>query len=264
MNVMVGDGVVFVAWQDPDRRAIYPVGRLLERSASPRFEFTYIAGLSEAKRAGFSSFLAFPDEQIAYRGDELFPLFQNRLMVESRPDYSEYLSRLGLSNGVTPVTLLLRSGGRRATDRVELFGRPIVDPAKGVLIYEFFIRGVRYADGAEERIRKLSSGDRLFCMDDLQNDQHRNAIALRTEPLCVLGFMPEYLAEDLARFGAQKSDFDVRVLRVNPEPAPVQHRLLCRLEVPQREDFVPFSSPRFKPLAKDATPLPPLASLSAA
>jgi len=261
---MVGDGVVFVAWQDPEHRAIYPVARLLERPASPSFEFTYIAGVRDAERAGFSPFLAFPDESVAYTGDDLFPLFQNRLMVESRPDYRDYLSRLGLSNGVTPVTLLLRSGGRRATDRVELFGRPVVDPAKNVLIYDFFIRGVRYAVGAEERIRTLTPGDVLFCMDDLQNPKHRRAIALRTEPVCVVGYMPEYIAEDLAPFGAGKAGCDVRVLQVNPEPAPVQHRLLCRLEVPRRHGFEPFSSERFRPLASDASPLPPLALLTAA
>jgi len=261
---MVGDGVVFVAWKDPEHRAIHPVARLLERPASPYFEFTYLAGVRAAERAGFSPFLAFPDENAAYRSDDLFPLFQNRVMVERRPDYAEYLSRLGLSNGVTPVTLLLRSGGHRVTDRVQMFGRPFVDPLKNVLIYDFFIRGARHVVGAEERIRALSPGDPLSCMDDPHNTKHRHAIALRTEPGSVLGCMPEYIAEDLAQFAAEKATFDVRVTQVNPEHAPAQHRLLCRLEVPRPHGFEPYSSERFRPLANDASPLPPLASMSIA
>jgi hypothetical protein len=261
---MSGDGVVFVAWQDPDGRTIFPVARLLERPESPRFEFTYIAGERAAEQAGFSPFLAFPDRDAVYRSDVLFPLFQNRLMVESRPDYAEYLSRLGLSNGVMPVTLLLRSGGRRATDRVELFGRPLVDATKNAFVYDFFIRGVRHVIGAEDRIKSLTVGERLYCMDDLQNSKHRHAIAVRTEPVCVLGFLPEYIAEDLAPFVAERAASEIYVMRVNPASVAIQHRLLCRLEIPRPKGFEPYSSDRFDPLAKGAEALPALRSLTTA
>jgi len=257
---MAGDGVVFVAWQHPERRGIYPVGRLMERSGTPRFEFTYIASVGEAKTAGFSPFLAFPELDSVYRSDQLFPLFQNRLMPANRPDYPEYLRRLDLPADVGPVTLLLRSGGGRATDRVELFGRPTFDQARMVYSYEFFVRAVRHIPHAEETAQSLQPGERLRCTSDWQNPSDLNAILLRTEPPALIGFLPQYIAEDLGPHASARQSLEVHVVRVNPEPAPPQHRVFCRLDAPARDGFVPFASQRYKPRAADAWALPPLAN----
>ena len=111
---------LFVAWQNPETRRFYPVGRLAQvtgDTCDDCFEFVYIAAAREAEQQGFLPFLSFPELEELYRGRELFPMFANRILPTSRPDFSEYLEQLGLPPATSsPVQILSRSGGRRATD----------------------------------------------------------------------------------------------------------------------------------------------------
>ena len=90
---------LFLAWQDKEMsRQWFPVGRLdadVERSL---YRFRYIGGAKRAqKEAGFPPLIEFPGLDENYESSELFPLFQNRVMNPARPDFTEYLRNLDLS-----------------------------------------------------------------------------------------------------------------------------------------------------------------------
>lgn len=54
---------------------------------------------------------------------------------------------------------------------------------------------------------------------------------------------------------AQSSKLLVFALKVNPDPAPVHHRLLCRFEYPVSAGGLElFRGPRFAPVSSEATP----------
>lgn len=249
--------ILFVAWQNPEKRGIRVVGRLrkLSMGGKPHYEFAYLKGAVKAQlEYGFQPFLAFPDLQTAYYSDTLFPFFTNRVLRSTRRDYPAYIEDLGLTLGdATPERILSRSGGKRATDHVEIFAPPQRDPGSGLDEMFFLLRGLRYMpQGTERRIAMLVPGDRLLCLLDFQNLHNHDAVALRTEDSYLLGYMPDYLVEDVTLLRQRGELLSVFVDRVNPPPAPQGHRLLCRLQARWPADLQPFSDERFQPIV----PLP--------
>src|SRR5436305_795199 len=115
---------LFLAWQDPQRRRWYPIGRL--RSTQRRFIFVYTRGALEAQlQANFAPLSAFPDLRGVYTADELFPLFGNRLLRPSRPEYKQVLQWLSVpESDADPIAILARTGGQRVTDTLEVFPCP--------------------------------------------------------------------------------------------------------------------------------------------
>ena len=252
---------LFVAWQHRGSRRFYPVARLTRaggESCEGCYEFAYIRGAHEAGAVGFEPFLAFPELERTYRSREMFPLFANRLMSPNRLDYPAYIARLGLERGADPLTVLARSGGGRATDAVELFPLPKPDEDLGGYTTPFFVHAVRhFPPASQERIESLRPGERLFLMADCQNPVDPAAIALRTADQVLIGYLPRYLLADAHRLCDECEFFEVMVERVNSRPAPVQQRVLCRLEACWPPDFVPFASDRYQPLAGDAAVITP-------
>lgn len=246
--------ILFVAWHSPQSRFIYPVARLREFCDSVKFEFVYIRGAKEAGNHGFEPFLDFPDLSGAFYSESLFPMFSNRLMPSGRPDFDDFISRLGLDrNAADPFAVLTRSGGRRATDRLELFGFPEHDPVSGELLYRFWARGIHHVTHVEERIDFLKPGEILLCALDCQNQKNPHAVALTVDKPRhqILGFLPFYLCEEVKQMCGMEAPFQVRVEKVNLEPAPAHQRLLCLLKTKWDKRFHPFASDRYKPLAKD-------------
>lgn len=246
--------ILFVAWYSPESRFIYPVARLREFGDPVRFELVYIRGAMEAEKHGFEPFLDFPDLSGVYHSQSLFPMFSNRLMPVGRPDFDDFIGRLGLDRkAADPFAVLVRSGGRRATDRLELFGFPEHDPVNGEFLYRFWARGIHHVAYAEERIDFLKSGEPLLCALDCQNPTDPNAVALRVDKPRhqILGFLPFYLCEEVQQMCGMEAPFQVRVEKVNLEPAPTHQRLLCLLKTKWDRRFHPFASDRYKPLAKD-------------
>jgi hypothetical protein len=241
--------VLYVAWQDPDSRRILPVARVIT-SGSDGYEFAYIQAVDEARGHGFLPLLTFPDLQKVYRSRELMPLLQNRLLQNGRPDYVDYLSQLGLTPEVAePFAVLARSGGRRATDKLELFSPPIKD-ARGRLVCTVLARGVRHMPGAEEAIARLEPGARLEVTVDPTNPFNPKAMKLE-HGHAVLGFLPDYLASELS---CDASELEVIVGKVNLPPAPVHHRLLLEVSLPGT-DPPPFSGRKYQPLSSEASSL---------
>lgn len=251
---------LFVAWRNPETRQFYPVARLAQiegDGCADCFEFVYIQGANQAP--GFAPFLSFPDLQQVYRGRELFPMFVNRLLPRKRSDFPRYIEQLGLPPAtISPITILSRSSGRRATDTLELFPLPEFDPEHGHQTW-FWLRGIRHLDPSPEPvIARLSPGDPLVAAIDEQNPAVANAIRLLTPEGEPIGYMPTYLLDDAYELHQICDYCQIHVDRLNPSPAPIQQRLLCRLESCWPYGFTPYSSDRYQPLNPAAAVVTPV------
>jgi hypothetical protein len=151
------------------------------------------------------------------------------------------------------MTLLALSGGRRATDLVEIFPDWIREEDSGTMRTRLLLRGVQYVTGAEARIENLFPGDVLRCLADTQNPVNPQALKAQTEDGVVVGYLPDYLAADVSKLLAAKAQIDLHVLRVNPPPVPRHHRVLCSLIVRDSHGVAGFRSDCFKPVSREAT-----------
>jgi len=192
-----------------------------------------------------------------YRSDELFPLFQNRLMSPGRAEYREYLANLAMDpDHADPMTVLMRSGGGRATDSLEMFEVPRVADRGSPFQTHFLAHGIRYLNsGSLGRIGDLLANDQLYIMHDCQNPADLSALAFRTEDRVIVGYLPRYLLGDAFTLLGTCAVVEVFVARVNPAPAPLQQRLLCRLEACWPSEFRPFCENQYRPIPFDATDL---------
>lgn len=241
---------VYLAWQCAKTRNIVPVGRLLDLG-SDGYEFSYIRSVERAQRLGFGPLVSFPDLDVTYRSDSLPALFSNRVMPLSRPDYPAFVSELGLTKDANVLQVLGRSGGRRTTDELEVFSPP-TEMANGTSEMYVLVRGVRHVPGAEKAIENLQPGQRLLVLSDEQNDHGTHAKLLRTDGTELVGYLPDYLAQALdLRDEAGLSDLLVTVEKVNPPPAPVHHRLLCRVTFPT--SGVLFRGDEYAPIGAGAS-----------
>ena len=65
---------LFLAWQDPIKRAWFPVGRLTYEN--DWYEFVYLKGAEKAKEEySFSGIWSLNDFDKVYRSQELLPVF---------------------------------------------------------------------------------------------------------------------------------------------------------------------------------------------
>ncbi len=244
--------VLFVAWQDAESRRIVPIARLLR--VGGEYEFAYVGAVEQARALGFGPLLAFPDISEVYRSKALPPLLSNRLMPKSRPEFPDYVGQLDLSEETAePFTVLARSGGRRTTDRLEVFAplASLGDESEGL----FLVRGIRHVPGAEAALEQLAPGAPLRIMADVHNEVNPAALLLRCEEKRLVGFVPDYLANELASAGAQLRSLSLSVVKVNPPPAPVHHRLLCRLRCGNALGDRLFRGEAYRPLSARATVL---------
>ena len=248
---------LFVAWQDPETRSIEPVAVLtkLDRDGEKaEYRFAYLKRATHLGR--FEAFASFPDINRAYYSTALFPFFANRVLARGRQDYEAMMELLDLSVEAEPFEVLERSGGRRETDRLEVFPEPTVLDGQTTCL--FFLRGIRYFEGAEDAAATLEKGAELRILMDVQNQANSQAVLLAKEigtgDLKPLGYVPDYLAEHvhqvLRRCGAR----DVRVTaeHINRPDTPRHMRLLCRIESCQPEIYRPFSGQAFEEVVPDA------------
>ncbi|MDQ7074224.1 MAG: HIRAN domain-containing protein [Gammaproteobacteria bacterium] len=239
---------LFVAWQDSVSRQWAPVGRLSHDEGKYRFVYT-----QGAKSSLFIPFGRMTDLNAEYVSDELFPLFANRILAKSRPEYDRYMNWLGLERSSHDAfDELVRTGGLRATDSLELFPypQPTFDDCYQA---HFFCRGLRYFDSeSQTRAAKLGVDEALFLMSDLQNEHDSMALVLRTgDPMTLVGYVPRYFSTEFTELlrivGADQ--VKVSVKKVNPQ-APLQYRLLCRITAPWPKTFRPCEGGVFQSLAR--------------
>ncbi len=239
---------VFLAWQDAETRRWFPVGQLSHEQDD--FRFVYTKGAESSER--FSPFGRMTDLHAVYVAKELFPLFANRLLPKSRPEYRDFLSWLGVDGeSDDALDLLSRSGGIRATDTLQIFACPEPTP-ENTYVVEFFSHGIRHLpEETRERIKRLQPDERLCLMQDIQNPYDAMALMLRTcDPVYNVGYCPRFYSAEFSKLielvGRDK--VEVTVSGVNPS-APPQFRLRCRLSDPWPPGFAACAQDVFAPLA---------------
>jgi len=254
---------LFLAWQDPISRFWFPIGRLTFDQGI--YQFIYTQGVKEAQeKSAFKPLSSFPRLDEIYTSHQLFPVFANRLMSRSRPDYSSFIEWLNIPNDENdPITILARSGGERETDTLAVFPCPEVDELGQYHLY-FFSHGLRHLPtSAIERINQFEPREKLWlahasCFKsgdppnalahEFQNPYDSQALILNTEDHYIVGYCPRYLLAEVFELLRHNSNLEVQVERVNKPPTPLQFRLLCKMSVDVQDDFRPFSSSQYQPL----------------
>jgi len=251
------DATLFVGWQDQKTRRWCVVARLLRRTAGDgthEYVFEYVRGAEAAQSKGFQPFVAFPNLTESVRSRTLLPFFSNRVMPSRRPDYPNYLDELGLQPPAEELAVLARSGGRRTTERaeIEVFAPPTLRD-DGTYETHFFIRGMRHVHAKEEDVAQLRENERLLCMLDVQNPHNPEAVILRTSQQLVLGYVPNYLCNDVANLLTSGCLVHATIAKVNQPNVPIQHRVLCRMVLAPPPGYRFLSRPEFQPLDRSVS-----------
>ncbi|KJH70148.1 DNA-binding protein [Aliterella atlantica CENA595] len=240
---------LFLAWQDGKSRYWYPIGRL--NFDGEMYKFVYTQGMLQAgAKNSFQPLLSFPYLDRVYTSTHLFPIFANRLMPRSRPDYPDFLQWLNIpQHQDDPLAILARSGGQRVTDTFTVFPLPEPDE-EGRYYIHFFSHGLRYLPKCSiEKINSLKPEDKLWLAHEFQNLYDFQALTLNTNDHHIVGYCPRYLNNEVLELISVNSDaVDVRVEKVNHSPAPLQFRLLCNITAQWSDELRPFSKPEYQPL----------------
>lgn len=205
---------LLVTWRNPATSGYEAIGELVHHGG--RYTFTYrddasllLPGMTETDRP--------------YVSDELFPLFEHRVISPRRKDHDEYLADLGLPPDATPFEVLTRSGGRSAVDTLELTPMPEAGPVD----MRFLVHGIRHLTQDErERIGALQPGQNLTLAPEPRNPVDPSA-TLVTDEGHRLGWVPRPLVEQIAPMLGR--GYSLTVDRVNPTSAGFHMRLLVRL-----------------------------------
>jgi hypothetical protein len=240
--------VLFVAWRggENDAGVWGPVGRLGHDGQV--YRFCYTRGAKNLR--GFRPFPSMDDLEQVYESETLFPLFANRLLSPSRPEYEAFLRWGGFdpSTPPSPLAILGVTEGIRQTDSIEVFPCPMPD-ADGCYLNKFFLHGIRWmAATALERICLFQAGEQLILWPEPQNPADPNAVAVYTTfDRMQIGYVPRYLARDIGRLLHECSFSELVVEQVNRD-APLQQRLLCCMRSCWPMGFQPCSGEDFLPI----------------
>lgn len=224
-----------------------PVGRLDRLGTGYRFRYTRGA----RTLPGFQPFPGMLDLEGVYEADTLLPLFANRLLSASRPEYPALRVWGDLDDDAAdPIAVLSVTEGRRATDSYECFPEPRRD-ADGRYVGKFFLHGLRHRHPeALERVKQLQPGARLALRPETNNPFDPRAVAVDLDGVH-LGYAPRYLARDIRSLGqsGRPEEVQLSVVRVNHD-APLQQRLLCRIEAPWPQSFQPCAQDDYRPISR--------------
>lgn len=243
---------LFVAWQDYISRLWFPIGKLT--FDGKKYHFVYINGAKEAqKQSNFEPLLSFPQLDKEYSSIHLFPVFANRLMSPSRPEYKNFLRELKVDeNNPNFMEILALSEGKRKTDSIKLFPYPELDNENNYHL-RFFVHGIRHLPNCSiERINTLKTGEELWLTPEPQNKYDYQALMLTTEDHYILGYCPRYLTDYVMDLFQQKPlSVKVKVEQVNSIDTPFNSRLLCHIIYPYLKDIQPFSQEKYQPIIRE-------------
>ncbi|MTJ10771.1 HIRAN domain-containing protein, partial [Anabaena sp. UHCC 0204] len=229
---------LFLAWQDFNSRSWFPIGRLTFDGT--RYKFVYTQGVKAAERmCSFAPLSSFPHLNEEYTSTQLFPVFSNRLLPRSRPDYASFRQWLNIpEHEDDPIAVLARSGGQRETDTLTVFPCPEPDAA-GQYQLHFFVHGLRHLPQcAIERINRLEPGEKLWLAHEFQNSYDSQALTLHSEDHHIVGYCPRYLRNEVFELlERDPSSVILKVERVNLPPTPLQFRLLCQITALCKDDL---------------------------
>lgn len=229
---------LLVLWQQPSTRAMIPVGELSYDERE--YQFAYLPGVEVIK--GFRPLLGFKDLAKTYVSEELFPLFRERVLDPSRPDFGRLLHELDLDlASATPWELLARTGGGSEGDTLQV--TPFPKPDGAGWSCTFLAAGVRYfkeksvriaggatevyADAAyEEILGALRPGDPLKVEREVGNEYNADARVLLTERGDAVGYVPDWLARFTSQYFVDGTSLRAKVVQTNDRHAGWHLRLM--------------------------------------
>lgn len=218
---------MLVTRQDPTSSAHEGVG-LLTR-ADDGFTFRYLPRVRQL--SSFPALIGFPDLAATYRSPRLFPLFAERIMRESRPDFADHLHDIGLTRGATPWERLGRTQGERVGDRIRVISEPAVD-GEGRSHAVFFVNGLRHvlavAPATEHVLGRLNEGDPLQLVAEPDNPVDERAVVVSADGAPV-GWVPRVLLDHVDAVQAS-GEWSLVVAAVNGPDSPPPFRLRVRLD----------------------------------
>jgi hypothetical protein len=198
---------LLVLWQQPSTRALMPVAELSFDGREYRFEYLP----SAVEIDGFRPLPGFRDFDRVYTQEELFPLFQERILDPSRDDFERVLEDLELDPArATPWEQLVRSGGGSEGDTVQVTPLPCRDDEgwKCITLVNglryFLQKTVRTASGTtsvyteaefESVLDSLEPGDQLAVKREIGNQWNPNALLFFTDRDQVVGYVPDWLVQ---------------------------------------------------------------------
>jgi hypothetical protein len=227
-----------VAWRNRPRRLIAPVAVLDHGVTGYRFQYLPRVGDDVD---GFRAFIGFPDLERVYESPRLWPFFDLRVMDRKRPDFAEYVRRLGLPLGASRLDILSRSGGEQKGDSVLLVEAPDV-AEDGATESIFLVRGSRYAGTESDTaaaMELLRPGADVFIVDDTGNEANSEALRLTTSTGVSIGWVPDLLIDYARRVRAAGGH--ATVFQNNGVGAPWHMRLLVRLTGRVAAGAAPFT-----------------------
>ena len=238
-------GTLYLAGRSPqDWRRWAPLGRLDVDLTQPRYRFRHVKGSTRSQELHlWLPAPGFRELRGDYQSDHLFPVFQNRVMNRRRPDLPNYLESMDLCPSVDPIHALWVDGGYRVTDRRSVFPK-LVRGEDGAFRCRFFVHRSRHAGlVAQQRLIELEPGEKLHLVPETPNSP---AVAIRTEDEELVGWVPMFLAHEIA-LAPSSARYEARVVRVNPPPCPSSHRVLIETAC-FWENHEPMSEEDFEPL----------------
>lgn len=242
--------ILYIAWNDSETKKWHPVGRLCYDNS--KYIFCYTHGAKES--SNFVPFGSMNDLESVYTSNDLFPLFENRILNKSRPEFNTLLEWLDLAGEqYDPLDVLALTEGKRGTDSLEIFPCPQIVQGK-IFKMSFFSHGLRHInDWASANLDTVKAGDLLYLCPDPQNRYDSSAILLRTDdPVSFMGYCPRYLVDDFL-FLLRNTDvslINLQVKRINPD-APMRYRVLCTISAVCPSGFAPCSQKAFKPIPQN-------------
>lgn len=165
---------LLVIWGEPTAGNRSIIGHLAR--VGGQFKFWYERDLAAARARGFALLPEFPehrDDTHPYVERYLFPLFAERIPALKRHDAKATIEAWGVERPDDQFEVLARSGGIRATDRLEMAEYRAADDDLTTPL-EFRIAGRRHIEGAERA--ELAVGCPVSLRPDRANPKDPQAV----------------------------------------------------------------------------------------
>jgi HIRAN domain len=244
---------LFVTWQEPESRRIFPIARLL-RLRSGGYEFAYIRAVAEARERGFAGLAGLEATDQVYVSADLPDLFANRRPAPRRrgsepPPTPEPLD-------AAPITLFVPRSDHSGNERLEVFAPPL--PAEdGSYWGVFVVRGVGRLPGSNEIIEALQPQQPMRLRAEPDNAYNPRAVLVLEQGDTSIGYLPDYLANELADLGQAPELLGAQiqsVQRLNYPPAAPLYQVTCRYTCPGELGKRLFRSEQYRPVSARAYP----------
>jgi hypothetical protein len=253
---------LFVTWQEPESRRIYPIARLL-RLPSGEYELAYIRAVAQARAQGFGGLPGFEDLEQVYVSLELPALFERRppkrrpraapkqVDAPAAPAAPELSAE---SLDAAPIILRVPGASGETSWRLEVFAPPL--PATAGRFWGAFVaRGVGRAPGSADAVEQLAPEEPLTLVAEPENAYNPRAVLIARADQTPIGYLPDYLANELGEAGSGPEQLEVQVQRserVTFPPAPAIYQVTCRYTCPAPLGRALFRSEPYQPASPRA------------